>query len=214
MNPFQRFRVDVWSDYVCPFCYLEQPVLDRLCQQHGRQVQVQWHAFELRPEPSPTLDPKGEYLRTVWESSVYPMARQRGLKLQLPPVQPRSRKALEAAEFARDKGCYRPMHYALFKAFFEDGRDLNDLEVLTDTGRKIGLDPDELRQALDTEAYRDKVLADEEVGNKLRLGGVPAIVVRREGEPLQRGILVGGAQPCEILEAALERLGPVVMNPG
>jgi predicted DsbA family dithiol-disulfide isomerase len=88
-----KLRIEVWSDYVCPFCYLEFSILERLQRERGQQVSVAWRAYELRPDPVPTLDPDGEYLHRVWNQSVYPMARERGLALKLPPVQPRSRKA-------------------------------------------------------------------------------------------------------------------------
>lgn len=99
-----KVRITVWSDYVCPFCYLKEPVLERICQEYGEAVDLEWRAFELRPEPVPTLDPNGEYLHTVWNQAVYPIARQKGMTLRLPPVQPRSRRALELAEFARQQG--------------------------------------------------------------------------------------------------------------
>jgi len=63
-------RISVWSDYVCPFCYLELPVLDRLQAEHAEEVEIDWRAFELRPEPAPTLDPNGDYLHRVWNQSV------------------------------------------------------------------------------------------------------------------------------------------------
>src|SRR5215218_7817962 len=94
-------RILVWSDYVCPFCYLERPVLERVQGELGHGVEIDWRSFELRPEPEPTLDPDAEYLHRVWNQSVYPMAQERGMVMKLPPVQPRSRKAHEAAEFAR-----------------------------------------------------------------------------------------------------------------
>ena len=74
MTTQSQLRLDVWSDYVCPFCYLEVPFIDRLREEFGPGLQVYWHAFELRPEPVPTLDPDGEYLHRVWNQSVYPMA--------------------------------------------------------------------------------------------------------------------------------------------
>jgi predicted DsbA family dithiol-disulfide isomerase len=80
-------RLDVWSDYVCPFCYLEEPILGRIRDEFGNDVDVKWQAFELRPEPVPTLAPDGEYLHTVWNDSVYPMAAERGMNLKLPAVQ-------------------------------------------------------------------------------------------------------------------------------
>src|SRR3954452_23456322 len=97
-------QIEVWSDYVCPFCYLQEPVVERIEREFAGQVQVRWRAYELRPEPEPTLDPAGDYLCDIWASAVYPMAAKRAMKLQLPPVQPRSRKAFEATEYARDRG--------------------------------------------------------------------------------------------------------------
>ena len=66
-------QIDVWSDYVCPFCYLLEPTLAQIQQDAKGKVRISWQAFELRPDPVPTLDPNGNYLRDVWERAVYPM---------------------------------------------------------------------------------------------------------------------------------------------
>lgn len=197
--------IDVWSDYVCPFCFLEQPVLEQLRAACGEQLQVRWRAFELRPAPVPTLDPDGAYLHTTWERAVYPMAAERGLTLKLPPVQPRSRKAMEAAEFARGAGRFDAMHDALFRAFFQDGRDLADIEVLVATGRSVGLDSDALRVALITGKHTAAVLDDQRQAKRLGISGVPMLVVRRAGEPVGAGEALSGAQPYAAVAAAVER---------
>ena len=44
-----RVQIDVWSDYVCPFCYLEEPVLERIAEGYGERVRIDWRPFELRP---------------------------------------------------------------------------------------------------------------------------------------------------------------------
>ena len=69
-----QVHIDVWSDYVCPFCYLAEPTLAQVEQEFKGAVQMNWRAFELRPEPVPTLDSQGEYLRDIWARAVYPMA--------------------------------------------------------------------------------------------------------------------------------------------
>src|SRR3569833_140726 len=132
MSDAARLRIDIWSDYVCPFCYLELPVIDRLQQTYGTTLEVRWRAFELRPEPVPTLDPAGDYLRNTWARVVYPMAAQRGMTLHLPPVQPRGRKALELAAYARAQGHFDAVHRALLRAFFEESRNIGAVEVLLD----------------------------------------------------------------------------------
>jgi predicted DsbA family dithiol-disulfide isomerase len=194
-------RISVWSDYVCPFCYLELPVLDRLAAEFDGRIEVDWLAFELRPEPAQTLDPDGEYLQRTWTESVYPMAAERNMVLRLPPVQPRSRKAFEAAEFARHSGRFGPMHRALFRAFFEEGRDLADTSVLVDIGRSVGLDEGELREALESGRHAAKVLADQQLAREIGVSAVPALVLSA-GE---KGYLVNGAQPYEALRGVLEQ---------
>lgn len=200
-----KVRLRVWSDYVCPFCYLEEPVLERIRREYGDAVDVDWRAFELRPAPVPTLDPKGEYLRTTWDRAVYPMARERGMILRLPPLQPRSRRALELAELAREKGRYEEAHRALFKAFFEDGADLDDIDVLATIGASAGLEPAEVRDALERETYRKKIIDDRRQAEDLGVSAVPAILVSREDEPLERAEILPGAQPYGIVRDAVER---------
>ncbi len=205
-NGENRVRIMVFSDYVCPFCYLEEPDLARVKEEYGDGVEIDWRAYELRPYPVPTLDPDGEYLHRVWNASVYPMASFLGMKLRLPPVQPRSRKALEAAEFARAKGVYDAMHTALMEAFFEKGRDIGDLEVLLDVGASVGLDRGELREALEEGRYTQKVVADEELARALGVGSVPTMLVAPDGVPPEEAEVITGAQPYGgRVAAAVER---------
>ena len=189
----------VWSDYVCPFCYLALPVLARARAELG--VDVQWRAFELRPEPQPALDPDGEYLHNVWETAVYPMAERRGMTLRLPPVQPRSRLAAVAAAFARDGGAFDAVHEALFRAFFEDGLDIGDRSVLLDIATLCGLDSAALHVALDDEALTARVVAEGALAARVGIAGVPALVIRSAG----RHHLLSGAQPFDVLAHAIDR---------
>jgi predicted DsbA family dithiol-disulfide isomerase len=195
-------RISVWSDYVCPFCYLELPVLDALAEEMGDRLALDWRAFELRPAPEPTLDPDGAYLHRVWNASVYPMAAARGLVLRLPPVQPRSRLALEAASFARDAGRFDAMNRGLFRAFFEEGRDIGELPTLLDVGGAAGLDRDALAGALASGARRDEVAADRVHAQRLGITGVPALHVEGPGG----AVLLSGAQPIEAVRAAIDRV--------
>ncbi len=201
MSKSDPIRILVWSDYVCPFCYLEHPVLARIKSELGEGVEIDWRAFELRPEPTPTLDPNGEYLHRVWNQSVYPMAQERGMTLRLPPVQPYSRKAHEAAEFARDEGKLEEMNHALFKAFFEDGRDLASLDVLLDVGQSVDLDRKALRDALESGRYIQKVTEDERLAQEIGISGVPALVVSAG----QQAYLLSGAQPYETVKDVIAR---------
>ncbi len=195
-----RTTILVWSDYVCPFCYLALPVLRRAAEE--LDVDVSWRAFELRPDPQPLLDPDGDYLHNVWETAVYPMAEERGMVLRLPPVQPRSRLAAMTAAFARSQGAFDPVHEALFRAFFEEGLDIGDRSVLLDIATLAGLDSAELHTAFDDPALEARVVAEENQAARIGIGGVPALVIRHgTGE----AFLLSGAQPFDIVGHAVEQ---------
>ena len=201
-----RVQVDIWSDYVCPFCYLEEPVVERISRAYGGLVDVRWRAFELRPEPFPTLPPNGAYLRDVWTRAVYPMAEDRNMTLKLPAIQPRSRLAHEAAQFAAEQGMFETMNMGLFRAFFEDGRDISNPEVLVDVGRCAGVNVKELPAALDEGRFRERVLADQSLAHDLGISGVPAMLLRPEGQPIERGIDLTGAEPFESINPLVRDL--------
>jgi predicted DsbA family dithiol-disulfide isomerase len=195
INP--KVTIDIWGDYVCPFCYLEMPITDRLQTHFEEDILIEWHAFELRPDPVPSLNPDGEYLHRVWGESVYPMAEDRGLKLKLPPVQPRSRKAFEATAFARDQDMATLMHRAIFHSFFAEGRNIGSIDVLVDIGSNLGLDADQLQAALVGNLHTARVLKDEAMAEQLGITAVPTMLIRRADEPIENAARVSGAVAYE-----------------
>jgi len=204
-----QIRIDVWSDYVCPFCYLQLPEIRKVQESLGSALKVTWRAFELRPDPTPTLDPGGEYLRNTWQRSVYPLARERRMTLKLPPVQPRSRKAMEAAMFAQAQDRFDAMHEAIFSAFFEHGRDIGDVEVLVDLGESVGLLKDDLRRALYDQRYTAEVEEDEQLAYAFGISGVPMMLLRppvADDDNWQQAVPLQGAVPYAAIEAAARRL--------
>jgi predicted DsbA family dithiol-disulfide isomerase len=161
-------------------------------------VEVIWRSYELRPDPVPTLDPKGEYLQRVWGSSVYPLAKSLNIPIKLPPLQPRSRQAHEAAHWARKQGKFNEYNDAIFRAFFVRGEDIGDPEVLTRLASEVALDAKALTSALDEKEYLDRVVADQEEARKLGITGVPALVANRR-------IALSGVQSVENLQKLVDR---------
>ena len=145
----------------------------------------------------PALDPNGEYLHTVWGSSVYPLAERLGVDIKLPPVQPRSRRAHQAAHWARRHGRFREYNDALFRAFFQRGEDIGDTGVLTRLASDMALDGNDLAKALVNDLHLDNVLADEREAKKLGLRGVPAFIANRK-------IALSGVQSLESLQKFVE----------
>lgn len=153
----------------------------------------------------PTLDPKGDYLHTVWNSSVYPLAKHLGIEIKLPPLQPRSRRAHEAAHWARRQGRFREYNDALFRAFFQRGEDIGDSAVLTRLASDMALDGDQLAEALDSNLYLENVLGDEREAKKLGLRGVPAFIANRR-------IVLTGVQSVDSLQQLVEQARSLSSN--
>jgi predicted DsbA family dithiol-disulfide isomerase len=205
MSSAQRISIDIWSDYVCPFCYLELPLVDRLAREYDGEVDIIWHAFELRPEPAPTLDPNGKYLQDIWARSVYPLAQERGMRLRQPPVQPRSRKAFEAALHAGSVGRFAAVHAGLFRAFFEYGKDIGDIPTLLEVAAAADIEAGPLQNALDNARYTSHVLNDQRLAMELGIPGVPFLLVRLYDEPLRDAVPLRGAVTYERLSATVEQ---------
>ena len=159
-------RVQVFSDYVCPYCFLAEAPLNEAVAEFDGEVVVEWMPFELRPHPTPTLEPDGEYLQSGWRDSIYPLAEKMGVHIVLPRVspQPYTRLAFEGALFARDQGKADAYNHCMFTAFFQDELDIGNAKVLTECAAAVGLDREDFRAALDGRIY------SEECGKQLKLG--------------------------------------------
>lgn len=160
-------------------------------------VEIIWRAFELRPEPVPMIDPNSEYLRRVWSDSVAPMAEGLGVTMRFPPVKPRTRLAHEAVHWARAQARFEDYHNEIFRAFFERGEDIGDVDVLIAVAQKLGFDIDSLRQALMSHEFAASVLSDEHEAALLGLSGVPAFIASRKAA-------LSGVQPVENLRTLIE----------
>lgn len=179
-------KVDVFVDYVCPFCFLVEDAVEELKRDRGVEVRIR--PFELRPNPVPTLRPEDEYLPRVWKTSVYPMAERLGFDITLPSVspQPRTEKAFMVLQLAQEQGKTEEYSEAMFKAFFQDDRDIDADEVIADVATSVGLDRAEVEDALSSEERRVRQRADQNYAvHTVGLDVVPGIFV--EGE-LVRGV--------------------------
>lgn len=140
--------IDVYVDYVCPFCFLVEPAIEEL--KRDRDVRVRVRPFELRPDPVPTLRPEDEYLPRVWRDAVYPMAERVGVPVRLPSVspQPRTEKAFLVLQLAQEQGLAEVYSRAMFVAFFQDDRDIGDEDVIVDIAETLGMDAASVRKAM------------------------------------------------------------------
>lgn len=174
----------LFSDFVCPFSWLAEPIVERLGAH--LDLPVRYHAFELRPIPIPYPDDR--YMRSLWERGVVPIMRRLGIEAEFPTLRTRTRKAHEAAAFAAGLGRAAEMRRAIRDAYFRDGRDIGRTDVLVELGAGAGLDADELRLALDEDRYADAVAADCALAARRGIVAVPAIVLEGDGGPLEHRV--------------------------
>src|SRR5947209_19649462 len=155
--------------------------------------------FELRPEPHPTLRPEGDYLQRAWQQSVYPIARQMGVPITLPPVspQPHTHLAFEGYQYAKAHGKGTDYNHRVLQAFFVEGQDIGQIDVLTKLAGEVGLNEREFEEALRTRKYREAhQQALRHAYEKAGVTGVPMFVIGSQ--------VLTGLQDRETLEAVIE----------
>ena len=176
-------KIDVFSDYVCPYCVLFESALSEATR--CLDVDVQWQPFELRPEPTPTLLPEDSYLPRVWERSVYPLARSLGVSITLPTIspQPYTRSAHEGFQFAKQAGKALEYNERVFRAFFQEDRNIGDLTELTQLAGDVGLDETAFRAALESGEFSESHDNSLQKAMEFGVNSVPSVFI--DGQLLQ-----------------------------
>jgi predicted DsbA family dithiol-disulfide isomerase len=122
-----------------------------------------------------------------------------GLTYDPPPVIPNSRKALEVSELARDEGLHERVHGRLMRAYWSEGLDIGDEEVLLDLVAETGLDRDEAKAVLAEERYAARIDESTREAQRHGIHAIPAFV-------LGGRLLLLGAHPHEVFEQAVAQL--------
>ncbi|MCC8410102.1 DsbA family oxidoreductase [Mucilaginibacter sp. UR6-1] len=214
-------RVDIWSDIVCPFCYIGKRRFENALEGFDDKVEIVWHSYQLDPEAKyeegQTLDQylskrKGLPLEKASEMNAYVTAQAAELGLNY---------NLDTAKIANTLDAHRLLHLAakygkqnevketLLAAYFTEGKNISDAETLVNTGQKHGLDADEVRRALNEDAYKQDVEEDIYHARQIGVQGVPFFVFNNK-------YAVSGAQPTELFKQVLDKVKseekPQVLN--
>jgi predicted DsbA family dithiol-disulfide isomerase len=194
-------RIDVWSDVVCPWCYLGKRRLERALAgfEHRDAVEVHWRSFELDPN-APAVregDPAGRLARKYGIS----VEEARTASERLTALAARSGNSFNAhrlLHLAEGHGVQDQLKERLLAAYLCEGQAIGDPNVLLAQATTAGLDPAEVREVLETDAYAEDVRADEAEAAELEINGVPFFLLGgRFGIP--------GAQEVDTMVAVLER---------
>ena len=205
-------QIEVWSDVVCPWCYIGKRRLETALERfpHRDQVEVVWRSFQLDPtiaegETFPTLPAlAAKYGAGVEQMAanmkrVEELAAVEGLEYHLTEgVSGNTSLAHELLHLAAEHGLGGEMKERLLHAHFEEQRPVFDVESLLPLAVEVGLDEAEVREALTDRRYRTAVQQDASTAQALGATGVPFFVVDRKYG-------AAGAQPAELLLQILER---------
>ena len=191
-------KVIVYSDYICPFCFIGKERAERLEKEFG--VDVEWKGFEIHPEtPAGGSDLASlgfdEATATAMRSRVLELSDEAGLELNLPSRISNSRLALQIAEFAKEKGKFKEYHEAVFRAYWQEAKDIGNREQLFSLAAQAGLDREELESYLESGKAAGKLNQHLEEVREYGISGVPTFVIGDK--------MVVGAQPYEVLKKVL-----------
>lgn len=205
-------KVEIWSDVMCPFCYIGKRRFEKALEQfeYAEDVQVEWKSFQLNPnmETDPDLnindylaDAKGwspEQARQM-NQRVTDMAAEIGLEYNMDQaVVANSFDAHRFVQFAKtlDKG--DQAEEALFRAYFTEGKNIADFDILVDLASNIGLDTDDTLEMLESDQFTNAVKHDIQIASSMNIQGVPFFLFDRK-------FAVSGAREIDVFLKALKQ---------
>jgi predicted DsbA family dithiol-disulfide isomerase len=206
----KTLKIEVYSDVVCPWCYVGKRRLERALTEFGGDVRVTWRPFQLNPTmPKDGLD-RTAYLEAKFGS----LATFRQLEEHVQAAGASERITFAFEKIARTpntfaahrliwlgerEGCQDAVVDALFRGYFEEGADIGSSAVLVQLAAQAGLPDESVERLLRSDEGTAEVKAEESAGHKLGIRGVPYFV-------LDGTYAISGAQPVDIFVSALKRV--------
>jgi predicted DsbA family dithiol-disulfide isomerase len=206
-------KIEVWSDYVCPFCYIGKRLLEQALAEfeHRDQVQIEFKSFELDPNSVNNVDKTlNELIATKYGVSVQrakemndqiiERAKTVGLNYNFDQIkQTNTFDAHRLAKLALKHGKAEVFNERLLKAQFTESQFLGHHETLIQLASEVNLDLDEVKQVLANDDYQDEVRRDEIEAQQIGVKGVPFFVFNRK-------YAISGAQPLALFKETLEQV--------
>ena len=200
-------QIDVFADVVCPWCFLGSERLERVLASLGRPARVTHHPFLLNPNTPPEGDDVPARLRRkygvppeqLW-ARLEAEARKSGLELDLAKQRwsyPTAR-AHALLRHAAGKGTQRELMRALYRAYFQEARNIHDPGVLAEVAGPHGFTPDEVARLTADERELGEIREEARAAAKAGIDGVPFFVFADR-------VALAGAQPENVLRDAIEQ---------
>jgi len=196
-------RLDIFSDPVCPWCYIGKGLLDRALEAHPEHpFSIEWHPFQLNPDMPPEGADRAEYLEDRFGgrtnaveiyARVEAAAEAAGLVINFEAMKrmPNTLDAHRLIHWAGLEGRQTAMVSTLFKAFFRDGRDIGDATTLVALAGEAGLDAALTARLLATDADKADLIARDRHARQKGVTAVPTFIIDNQ-------YALSGAQPVEL----------------
>ncbi|GAA4300454.1 DsbA family oxidoreductase [Nibribacter koreensis] len=206
-------KVEIWSDVVCPFCYIGKRKFEKALEGFGpkEKVEIVWRSFQLDPDlqPVPGMSVH-EYLGKRkggttadgkrMNDQMAEMAKEVGLHYDFDKaVINNTLLAHQLLHLAKTHQKQDQMKERLFAAYYTQGQNIGDLDTLVKLGEEVGLDGTEIRAALEQQTYAQEVQEDIVRAQQVGVRGVPFYVFNNK-------YAVSGAQPTELFKEVLDKV--------
>ena len=211
-------KLDILSDPICPWCYIGKANLDRALASHpDHPFAIEWHPFQLNPDmPAGGMD-RRTYLESKFGSQqgavqaytpVVENAKKAGLEIDFEAMErtPNTLNAHRLIHWAGLEGRQTPVVSALFRAYFKEGRDIGDSDVLVEIGESVEMDAAMIRKLLSTDADADDIRARDANSRERGVTGVPTFILGNQH-------VLPGAQPPELWAQVLDELATQQADP-
>lgn len=205
--------IEIWSDIVCPFCYIGKRKFENALQnfEHRDEVEIIWKSYQLNPNIK--SDPNKHINEYLAEAKNVPLEEAAQINKYVENLAKNVNLFydFEGMKVANTMKAHRLLHYAksvgkqnelkelLFKSYFTDGRNVDDTKELLELASSVELDSREVQAVLDSNMYEDAVKADIEEGKQLGLTGVPFFVINKK-------YAISGAQESSTFLESLEKV--------
>ncbi|OCA69178.1 disulfide bond formation protein DsbA [Chryseobacterium artocarpi] len=210
MENKEKMKIKIWSDIMCPFCYIGKRNIEQALSNfpEKQNIEIEWKSFQLDPSIPEIPKYQDDIYRFVaqtkgisYEQSksmhehVVKMAEQSGLEYHFDKILvTNSLKSHILIQLAKTKGLASEAEEKLFYSYFTLGKNLNDINQLTVIGEEIGIKKDEIEKAFNNDDFVLKVKKDRQEALAYGMTGVPLLVING------KHVIVGAQQPEEILK--------------
>lgn len=210
-------KLDIFSDPVCPWCYLGKANLERALEAHpDHAFEIEWHPFQLNPEMVAEGVPKRDYLAARFGGTqkldqihqrFKDMAKAAGVAMDpdVPQRIPNTLNAHRMIHWAGLEGRQAAMVSALMRAYWVEGRDIGNLSVLADLGAEAGMDRAVAERLLASDADIDLVRGREAHSRQRGVNAVPTFLIAGQ-------YVLSGAQPPEMWGKVIEELARLALE--